>query len=207
MKMRKFTRLTATAAPLMQDNIDTDTIVRVERLVALRAGQFGPYLFEGMRYRDGGEENPEFILNLPGYRGAEILVAGANFGCGSSRESAVWSLADFGIRCIVAPSFGEIFRNNCVQNGLLPIQLPAAEVQLIADQIAPGSNRNDLTVDLETGMIAGPDGTVTVFSIDPLSRRILMSGKDAIALTMNMIGDVDAFQASDRKRRPWVYRL
>lgn len=205
--MQPFRRLRAVAAPLMRDNVDTDMIVRVERLVALRRGEFGPYAFESLRYEQDGKEVADFILNREPYRKAQILVAGGNFGCGSSRESAVWSLADFGIRCVIAPSYGEIFHNNCIQNGLLPITLPRIEVERIADVVMPGATDPALEVDLEACTIGLPDGHEIAFEVDPRAREMLLEGQDSIALTLRDAGLIDRFQASDKTARPWIYDL
>ncbi|CEJ11123.1 3-isopropylmalate dehydratase small subunit [bacterium YEK0313] len=205
--MQPFTRLEAIAAPLPRANVDTDMIVRVERLVALRRGAFGPYAFESLRYHADGTENDAFILNQAGYRAAQILVAGPNFGCGSSRESAVWSLWDFGIRCIIAPSFGEIFENNCIQNGLLPITLPHEIVADLAAAIAPGSNTPHLAVDLGARTVTRAGAAPISFAIDDRSRAALLNGWDAIALTQRDEAEIAAFQARDRASRPWIYRF
>lgn len=205
--MQPFTRLDAIAAPLTRANVDTDMIVRVERLVALRRGAFGPYAFESLRYHADGAENEAFILNQAGYRAAQILVAGPNFGCGSSRESAVWSLWDFGIRCVIAPSFGEIFENNCIQNGLLPITLPHAVVEELAAAVAPGSNTPRLTVDLGDRTVTRPGAAPISFGIDDRARAALLNGWDAIELTLRDEADIVAFQARDQASRPWIYRI
>lgn len=205
--MQPFNRLDAIAAPLMRDNVDTDMIVRVERLVALRRGEFGPYIFESLRYGPDGEEDPDFILNRSGYRQARILVAGTNFGCGSSRESAVWSLADFGFRCVIAPSFGEIFQTNCIQNGLLPVTLCRAEVERIAEAVEPGVPDARLTVDLEACVISLPNGEGIRFEIDTRSREMLLKGQDAISMTLQDIADIEAYQLRDRTARRWIYEF
>src|SRR5579863_8871350 len=146
--MEKFTRLTAVAAPLLKRNIDTDVIIRIEKLISLDRAELGPHAFAPLRYRADGSENPDFVLNRPPYRGAQILIAGENFGCGSSREGAVWALWGMGLRCVIAPSFGDIFFNNCFQNGLLPITLDAAMVERLAE-LVEASQGQPLTVDLE----------------------------------------------------------
>lgn len=205
--MQPFDRLEAIAAPLMRENVDTDMIVRVERLVALRRGEFGPYVFESLRYGPDGKEDPDFILNRSGYRQARILVTGANFGCGSSRESAVWSLADFGLRCVIAPSFGEIFQTNCIQNGLLPATVSREEAARIAEAIEPGVLDPRLTVDLEACVVSLSTGESIPFEIDSRSREMLLKGQDAISMTLQDGGDIQAYQVRDRTARRWIYEF
>ncbi|MDX3906393.1 MAG: 3-isopropylmalate dehydratase small subunit [Pigmentiphaga sp.] len=205
--MTPFTRLQSNAAPLMRDNIDTDLIIRVEPLFSgVPRQELGRYCFESLRYRADGSEDPDFVLNQAPYRDARILLAGANFGCGSSREGAVWALMAMGVRCVIAPGFGDIFYGNCFQNGLLPVRLPRAEVERLAAQV-----RNDpaqpLTVDLEQCMVAGPDGRPLAFEIAALRREALLEGLDAIAQTLRRSELIDAFQARDATRRPWIYRV
>lgn len=203
--MEKFTRLTAVAAPLMRPNIDTDTIVRIERMAGTARHELGPWALESLRYRADGSEDPEFILNREPYRQAQILVAAENFGCGSSRENAVWALAAFGIRAIIAPSYGDIFFGNCFSNGLLPIRLPAVEVEALA--IAAGNTEKPmLTVDLEAQRVLTPSGQSHAFEIEPLRRRMLLEGLDPIGLTLSYEKDIAAFQARDRGERPWLWR-
>ena len=207
--MEKFTVLRATAASMMSPNIDTDAIIPVEQMKSLEA-DFGKCLFFGLRYRADGSENPEFVLNRSPYRNAKILVAGANFGCGSSREHAVWALVGFGIRCIIAPSFGDIFFNNSMKNGLLPIRLPAAAVDALAARIDAAANPDGrpLVVSLEDCSIRGPhpDSPVLKFEIDPARREALMESLDEIGMTLKHGARIAEFQARDAAQRPWIYR-
>ncbi len=206
--MEKFTTLCATAAPMMSPNIDTDAIIPVEQMKNLDP-DFGKCLFFAQRYRKDGSDNPEFVLNLPAYRTARILVAGDNFGCGSSREHAVWALVGFGIRCVIAPSFGDIFFDNSLKNGLLPVRQPAAAVDALAASIVAAADPEDrqLTVSLEDCTIRGPrSGSVVLrFDIDPASRKALLEGLDAIGLTLQHEAEIAEFQARDAAERPWIY--
>jgi 3-isopropylmalate/(R)-2-methylmalate dehydratase small subunit len=199
--MQAFTTLTARAAPLPQANIDTDVIIRIERLTGGDPAGLGQWAFEALRYRPDGSENPDFVLNQPVYRGASILIAGPNFGCGSSREGAVTALMGLGLRCVIAESFGDIFYSNCCQNGLLPIRLTQAEVAALAAQTAAG----DFTVDLVARRVTAPDGTAFAFSIDPLRRAALIEGLDELGLTLKQMDHIRAWQAEDRRDRPWVW--
>lgn len=204
--MEKFSVFRAIAAPLLRENIDTDVIIRIERLVgASRRSDLGHYAFEAWRYRPDGTENPDFILNREPYRRARILLAGRNFGCGSSREGAVWALAQKGFRAVLAPSFGDIFRNNCFQNGVLPATLPQPTIEVIARQVEAAPEQNQVTVDLTRSVVVAPDGSETSFSIDALRREALLDGLDDIALTMKRQDEIARFQATDRARRPWIY--
>ena len=202
--MEKFTVLTATAAPLMRPNIDTDSIIRVERMVGLAKEQLGPWALEMMRYRPDGSEDPGFVLNREPWRGAKIIVAAENFGCGSSREEAVWALHGFGIRAVIAPSFGDIFFGNCFNNGMLPIRLPEATVNSIAAEVGEAAS-STLTVDLEAQCIVTASGERHAFEIEAMRRRMLLEGMDAIALTLTHDKDIAAFQARDRGLRPWLW--
>ncbi|MCW5730910.1 MAG: 3-isopropylmalate dehydratase small subunit [Alphaproteobacteria bacterium] len=204
--MEKFTRLRAIAAPLMRQNVDTDVIIRIERLIEADRARLGEHAFEAWRFLPDGSENPDFLLNREPYRRAKILLNGVNFGCGSSREGAVWALMGLGIRCVIAPSFGEIFFNNCFQNGVLPVVLPAASVQEIADEVAGDPAERLVTVDLEAQQVIAPSGKVHGFEIDPLRRTGLLEGLDEIGLTLRRETEIAAFQARDAKARPWVYR-
>ena len=204
--MTPFTRVTGPAAPLMAENVNTDVIVRIERLSALSAEELGPYAFEPWRYREDGSEDPGFVLNRAPWRGAPILLAGRNFGCGSSREGAVWALNAVGVRVVIAPSFGAIFANNCYQNGTLPVTLPAETVEALAEA-ARARPDAPFTVDLETQRIVPPGGAAVPFEIDALRRRALLAGLDDIGLTVQRLGDIRAFQQADRARRPWAYAL
>lgn len=198
--MEKFTTLSAIAAPLLKKNVDTDFIIRIERCTGTPREELGRYAFEMARFLPGGAENPEFVFNQPRYRGAKIMVCGENFGTGSSREVAVWALASMGVRCIIAPSYGQIFFSNCFQNGLLPIVLPQAAVEtLAAEAAAPGAR--PFTVDLAKQVINGK----VHFEIEPRRKKMLLEGQDEIGLTLAMEPKIAAFQAADRTRRPWIY--
>ncbi len=204
--MEKFLTLSAIAAPLLRDNIDTDVIIRIDRLVGGRPDELGKYAFELLRYLPDGGENPDFILNLKPYRRAQILLAGANFACGSSREPAVWALQQMGFRCVIAPSFGDIFFANCFQNGMLPIVLDRPTVEAIAAEVEADPEHGFVTVDLEKQTIVSPSGRKIRFEIEPARREALLAGLDEIGMTMSREAEIAAFQARDRNRRPWVYR-
>ncbi len=201
--MDKFTTLTGVAAPLPIRNVDTDMIIPKQFLKTIKRTGLGKSLFYEMRYDQEGNEVADFVLNQPAYRRATILVTGENFGCGSSREHAPWSLLDFGIRCIIAPDFADIFYNNCFQNGILPIKLPQAEVDKLMDDASRGSNAT-LTVDLETQEIRGPDGGVIKFDIDPFRKHCLLNGLDAIGLTLEKKQSIESFEATAAAARPWL---
>ena len=201
--MDKFTNLTGVAAPLPIRNVDTDMIIPKQFLKTIKRTGLGKSLFYEMRYDQEGNEVADFVLNQPAYRRATILVTGENFGCGSSREHAPWSLLDFGIRCIIAPDFADIFYNNCFQNGILPIKLPQAEVDKLMDDASRGSNAT-LTVDLETQEIRGPDGGVIKFDIDPFRKHCLLNGLDAIGLTLEKKQSIENFEAMATAARPWL---
>ncbi len=201
--MQPFTVLTGIAAPLVTPNINTDVLIRVERMIDLGKGEFGPYCFEAWRYRADGSDDPAFVLNDPARRNAAILITGANFGCGSSREPAVWALMDMGIRCVIAPSFGDIFFGNCFQNGLLPVTLPEDRVAALA--AASAATPAPFTVDLVRQRIAAPDGAETPFTVDPLRRRALLEGLDELAMTDRLDADIAAFEAKDQKMREWIH--
>jgi 3-isopropylmalate dehydrogenase len=203
--MEKFVRLTGAAAPLMRKNIDTDVVIPMRRLVGSKRESLGRYAFEAWRYQADGSEQPDFVLNQPAFRAAKVLVAGDNFGCGSSREHAVWALQGFGIRCVIAPSFGDIFFNNCIQNGVLAIRLPEPEVQRLADDIL-GAEKPEMTVDLEAQRIIAPSGASVAFDIEPERRQGLLEGLDQISMTLKLDSQIRAFQAKDREERPWIYR-
>lgn len=192
----------------MQPNIDTDAITPGRFLtMTMAAGKasFGASLFADWRFDSNDEPKPDFVLNDPAYDGAAILVAGDNFGCGSSREHAVWGLAAYGIRCVIAPSFGEIFYNNCFVNGLLPVSFAGEQVQAIADQLSAGTGGRSMTIDLEAQKITRPDGSELAFEIDAARREALLEGLDAIGMTLKLADEIAAFQAEDRERRPWIY--
>ena len=202
--MQPFRILRGVAAPLMRQNVDTDVIIRVERLISLERDALGPWAFESWRYTPDGAERPDFLLNQEPYRTAPILLAADNFGCGSSREGAVWALAGQGIRCVVAPSFGDIFYGNCFQNGVLPVALPREEVDRMAEE-ARADPPGIWTVDLEAKAITTPAGRRIAFAIDPQRREMLLEGLDQIGLTRRREDEIDAFQARDRRERPWIY--
>ena len=201
--MDKFTTLTGVAAPLPLRNIDTDMIIPKQFLKTIKRAGLGKSLFYEMRYDEQGNEVSDFVLNQPAYRKATILVTGENFGCGSSREHAPWSLLDFGIRCIIAPDFADIFYNNCFQNGILPIKLPQAEVDKLMDDASRGAN-STLTVDLESQEIRGPDGGVIKFDIDPFRKHCLLNGLDDIGLTMEKKASIDTYEAKAKQERAWA---
>jgi 3-isopropylmalate/(R)-2-methylmalate dehydratase small subunit len=203
--MEKFTSVSAIAAPIMVSNVNTDVIVRIERLIDIPPQELGPYAFEAWRYLPDGSPNPDFVLNQSRWHGAEILVCGDNFGCGSSREGAVWALAGLGIRAVIGTSFGDIFFNNCFQNGLLPVVLAPEAVAELAREVEASANGAPTTVDLEAQEVVGPSGARYPFQVDPLRRRALLDGVDAIGATLQRKAEIAAFQARDRADRPWVY--
>jgi 3-isopropylmalate/(R)-2-methylmalate dehydratase small subunit len=201
--MDKFTKLTGVAAPMPLINVDTDMIIPKQFLKTIQRSGLGKNLFDEMRYDQNGNENPDFVLNKPAYRKAEILVAGENFGCGSSREHAPWALLDFGIRCVIAPSFADIFFNNCFKNGILPIVLPQEQVDLLMDDASRGANAV-VTVDLENQTISGPDGGTIPFEVDPFRKHCLLNGLDDIGLTMEKDAAIDAYEAREAATTPWL---
>jgi 3-isopropylmalate/(R)-2-methylmalate dehydratase small subunit len=201
--MEKFTTLTSVAAPLPLINIDTDMIIPKQFLKTIKRTGLGKSLFYEMRYDEAGAENPDFVLNKPAYRGAKILVAGENFGCGSSREHAPWALLDFGIRCVISTSFADIFFNNCFKNGILPVVVPAQDLAKLMDDAERGANAT-LTVDLEEQEIRGPDGGVVRFEIDPFRKKCLLEGLDDIGLTMQEADKIQAFEDRAALARPWA---
>jgi 3-isopropylmalate/(R)-2-methylmalate dehydratase small subunit len=203
--MEKFDTLTAVAAYYPRANVDTDLIIRVERCTKVAKGDLGPYAFEMARFLPDGSDNPEFPLNQDPFRRAQILVGGINFGCGSSREMAVWAIAGMGIRCVIAPSFGEIFFGNCFQNGLLPVVLPQAAVEKLGAALAADPANAKVTVDLAAQKVLTPSGEALAFEIEPLRKRALLEGLDEIGLTQLREADIAEFQRKDRSRRPWVY--
>jgi 3-isopropylmalate/(R)-2-methylmalate dehydratase small subunit len=202
--MQKFTSLTGVAAPLPMMNVDTDMIIPKQFLKTIKRTGLGKNLFDEMRYDTAGREKPEFVLNRPAYRKASILVAGANFGCGSSREHAPWALLDFGIRCVIAPSFADIFYNNCFKNGILPIVLPKEDVDKLLDDAERGANAV-IGIDLEKQEIRGPDGGCIRFEIDAFRKRCLLNGLDDIGLTMERAPAIDSFEARNRAAQPWLW--
>ena len=201
--MDKFTTLTGIAAPLPLRNIDTDMIIPKQFLKTIKRTGLGKSLFYEMRYAQSGAENPDFVLNKQAYRNAQILVTGDNFGCGSSREHAPWALLDFGIRCVIAPDFADIFYNNCFQNGILPIKLPQSEIDKLMDDASRGANAT-ITVDLEAQEIRGPDGGVISFEIDPFRKHCLLNGLDNIGLTLEKASKIDSFESEMSQSRPWA---
>jgi 3-isopropylmalate/(R)-2-methylmalate dehydratase small subunit len=203
---KPFNKLTAIAAPIMRSNIDTDVIIRIERLVGNSVrGTLGKWAFGSLRYLADGSENPEFILNREPYRHAEILVTGPNFGCGSSREGAVWSLQEMGIRAIIGSGFGDIFFANCFQNGILPVAVDKAIVDGLAAEIEATQGAGRISIDLEVQTITSPSGQRHSFEIDPRRREGLLQGLDEVALTLQRDNEIVAFQAADRVARPWIY--
>ncbi len=202
--MEKFTILRGIAAPIIRPNINTDILVRVEALMYVPRGKLGKYAFETWRYKPDGSEEPEFVLNKPGYRDAKIIIGGDNFACGSSREAAVWALFDFGVRCVIAPSFGDIFFNNCFQNGMLPIVLPAALVDELGQEAE--QTAAEFIVDLDRQLIVTPSGRGVPFAVDAARRRALLEGLDEVAMTLSMEAEIAKFQAGDKMHRPWIYR-
>jgi 3-isopropylmalate/(R)-2-methylmalate dehydratase small subunit len=201
--MQPFTRITAVAAPMWQENIDTDQIISAKELMKPQKTGFGEGLFAGWRYSEGRAENPDFVLNREPYRHAQILVAGPNFGCGSSRENAVWALRDFGIRTVIAPSFSSIFTANCARNGVLVVSLAHDVVSGLVEEITP--DRATITVDLVAQRIVTPTDRIIDFKVPALDREMLLKGLDAITLTLSWSGEIDAFQARDREARPWLW--
>jgi 3-isopropylmalate/(R)-2-methylmalate dehydratase small subunit len=201
-----FDKLTAIAAPIMPGNIDTDVIIRIERLVgnSIR-GTLAKWAFGSLRYLPDGSENPAFILNREPYRQAEILVTGPNFGCGSSREGAVWSLQEMGIRAIIGSGFGDIFFANCFQNGILPIVVEKEIVDSLAADVEATQGAGKISIDLEAQTIMSPSGKRHTFEIDPRRREGLLQGLDEVALTLQRDPEIRAFQATDRTERPWIH--
>ncbi len=201
--MDKFQTLTGIAAPMPLINVDTDMIIPKQFLKTIKRSGLGVNLFDEMRYDDDGKEIADFVLNKPQYREAEILVAGDNFGCGSSREHAPWAIKDFGIRCVIAPSFADIFFNNCFKNGILPIALPQETIDILMKDAEKGANAR-MEIDLEAQTITTSDGEVITFDVDPFKKHCLMQGLDDIGLTMEKKASVDAFEARAAEARPWV---
>jgi 3-isopropylmalate/(R)-2-methylmalate dehydratase small subunit len=201
--MDKFTTLTGVAAPLPMINVDTDMIIPKQFLKTIKRTGLGKNLFDEMRYTPDGKEVADFVLNKAAYRSAKILVAGANFGCGSSREHAPWAIADFGIKCVIAPSFADIFFNNCFKNGILPITLPQEQVDKLLDDASRGSNAI-VTVDLEKQVITGPDGGSISFEVDPFRKHCLLNGLDDIGLTLQREAKISSFEETRKTSSPWL---
>jgi 3-isopropylmalate/(R)-2-methylmalate dehydratase small subunit len=201
--MEKFTTLTGIAAPMPLVNIDTDMIIPKQFLKTIKRTGLGKNLFDEMRYDARGNEIPDFVLNQPAYRNAQILVAGDNFGCGSSREHAPWALLDFGIRCVISTSFADIFYNNCFKNGILPVVLPQEAVDYLMEDARKGANAR-MTVDLESQTVTASDGKVFHFEVDPFKKHCLLNGLDDIGLTLAKASAIESFEQRARAERPWV---
>ena len=201
--MQKFTTLTAVAAPLPMINVDTDMIIPKDYLKTIERTGLGKGLFAELRYKDDGSPNPDFVLNKPAYKNAQILVAGDNFGCGSSREHAPWALLDHGIRCVISTSFADIFYNNSFKNGILPIRVSKEDLAKLMDDAERGANAM-ISVDLDKQEIRGPDGGVVHFDIDPFKKHCLLNGLDEIGLTLEKAAHIDAFEERLAEARPWA---
>lgn len=202
--MRAFTTLTGIAAPMPLANVDTDKIIPGRFLKTIQRTGLGKHLFANMRYEDDGSEKPDFVLNQEPYRQAEILIAYENFGCGSSREHAPWALLDFGIRCVIAPDFADIFHNNSFKNGVLPVKLPREICEQLMEDARLGANSR-ITVDLERQVVVRPNGEEIPFTIDPFRRHLLLNGLDDIGQTMQHAPSIDGFEAKQRAAQPWLY--
>jgi 3-isopropylmalate/(R)-2-methylmalate dehydratase small subunit len=200
--MEKFTTLTGVAAPMPIMNVDTDMIIPKQYLKTIARTGLGKGLFSEMRYKEDGSDNPDFVLNRPSYKNAKILIAGDNFGCGSSREHAPWALLDFGLRCVISTSFADIFYNNCFKNGILPIKVSEADLAKLMDDAARGANAT-LTIDLAAQEIRGPDGGVVKFDIDPFRKHCLLNGLDDIGLTLQKADAIAAYEKNADAARPW----
>jgi 3-isopropylmalate/(R)-2-methylmalate dehydratase small subunit len=201
--MEKFTTLSGVAAPLPMVNVDTDMIIPKQFLKTVKRTGLSEGLFYEMRFDENGKAKGDFILDQPAYQNAQILVAGENFGCGSSREHAPWALLDAGIRCVIAPSFADIFYNNCFKNGILPIVLPPEQVDLLMDDAQRGANAV-VTVDLEKQEITGPDGGSIKFDLDPFRKHCLLNGLDDIGLTLEKADKIAAFETTRKTSQPWA---
>jgi len=201
--MEKSTTLTGVAAPLPMINVDTDMIIPKQHLKTIKRTGLGKALVDEMRYTPDGAEISDFVLNQPAYRNAKVLVAGENFGCGSSREHAPWALLDFGIRCVIAPSFADIFHNNCFKNGILPITLPQETIDELMGDAEKGANAT-FTIDLEAQTIERPDGSTIAFEVEPFRKHCLLNGLDDIGLTLQKAAKIDVFEAERRASQPWL---
>ncbi len=201
--MEKFTTLTGIAAPLPMINVDTDKIIPKQFLRTIKRSGLSEGLFYEMRFDEAGNPKSGFVLDQPAYKDAKILVTGENFGCGSSREHAPWAILDAGIRCVIAPSFGDIFYNNCFKNGILPIQLPKEQVDLLMDDAERGANAV-VSIDLEKQEITGPDGGTVHFEIDPFRKHCLLNGLDDIGQTLEKTSSIDAYEAKQKHTQPWL---
>ncbi len=202
--MERFTTLTGVAVPMDMINVDTDMIIPKQFLTTIKRSGLGKSLFFEMRFDADGNENLEFVLNKPQYRNAQIIVAGDNFGCGSSREHAPWALLDFGIRCVISTSFADIFYNNCFKNGILPIKVSKEDLDKLMDDAERGAN-STLTVDLENQAIQGPDGGTVSFEIDEFKKKCLLEGLDDVGLTMQNEDKIESFEESQQAGQPWLY--
>lgn len=202
--MKPFTTLSGIAAPLPQANIDTDKIIPARFLKTIARTGLGKHLFANMRFNEDGSEKPEFVLNQPAFRDAEILIAYENFGCGSSREHAPWALLDFGIRCVIAPDFADIFHNNSFKNGILPVKLPREVCEQLIEDTKMGSNAR-ITVDLERSVVVRPNGQEISFEIDPFRRHCLLNGLDDIGQTLQHGSAIDTYEARQRAAQPWLF--
>lgn len=202
--MKKFETFTGVAAPMPIRNIDTDMIIPKQFLKTIKRDGLGVHLFDEMRYQDDGSENPDFVLNKPAYRNAEIIVAADNFGCGSSREHAPWALNDFGIKVIISTSFADIFYNNSFKNGMLPIRVDEDTLAKLMDDAERGENAR-LTIDLEAQTISGPDGGSVSFEVDPFRKHCLLEGLDDIGLTQQKAEKIDSFEDKQKTTQPWLY--
>jgi 3-isopropylmalate/(R)-2-methylmalate dehydratase small subunit len=202
--MQAFTKLTGIAAPLPKANVDTDQIIPARFLKSISRLGFGKNLFANFRFKEDGTENPDFVLNQEPYRKAEILIAFENFGCGSSREHAPWALLDFGIRCVIAPDFADIFHNNCFKNGVLPVRLPREICEKLMEDAKMGCNAR-ISVDLERQVVVRPNGEEIPFQIDPLRRHLMLNGLDDIGQTMQHAPAIDSFESRQRAAQPWLY--
>ncbi|MFO0189393.1 MAG: 3-isopropylmalate dehydratase small subunit [Alphaproteobacteria bacterium] len=202
--MQAFTKLTGIAAPLPKANVDTDQIIPDRFLKSISRLGFGKNLFANFRFKEDGTENPDFVLNQEPYRKAEVLIAFENFGCGSSREHAPWALLDFGIRCVIAPDFADIFNNNCFKNGVLTVRLPREICEKLMEDAKMGGNAR-ITVDLERQVVVRPNGEEIPFQIDPLRRHLMLNGLDDIGQTMQHAPAIDSFESRQRAAQPWLY--
>ena len=201
--MQKFDKLTGVAAPMNMINVDTDMIIPKNFLKTIKRSGLGKNLFDEMRFDREGNEKPDFVLNKPAYREAKIIVAGDNFGCGSSREHAPWALLDFGIRCVISTSFADIFYNNCFKNGILPIKVTKEQLDNLMDDAERGANAT-LSIDLESQTIQGPDGGKVNFEVDEFRKHLLLNGLDDIGLTLQKVDKVDSFEERQNANQPWL---
>ena len=204
--MEKFLKLDAVAAPMLSDNINTDSMLPVAYMKTIE-NDYGKDLFHNLRYKPDDSEIPDFILNRPEYRASKIIVSQSNFGCGSSREAAVWALVGYGIRAVIAESYGDIFYNSSFRMGLLPITLPRKEVHALGAAVEKAAGKKNTVIDLEAQTVTSPDGTVYSFDVGATRQRILLKGLDGVGLTLLHAEAIAAFQRNDRARRPWVHDI